>query len=430
MLRAYSRLLEQAMLVGDLVLVAGCWLLAYWLRFHLPGPPLPYQNVPPLSDYLLMLLPILVVWGVAFHAFGLYRPRRIGSHLSEAADVAKASTMGVLVLVAVMTFFFRGYDYSRVVIVYFWLLSIGLVWFSRAAFREALRFARRRGYDPLQDDDRLYLIKFNQAHHITVEDCELFDGKNFQRKPAIDLPCSDDVVVRRNLIRNCHRGVVSKGGGRRVLIEANVFVDNSGAAFSGGSTDPDLFIDGRFGDPCSFAFFESYDMTARDNLVVSTRPGERPVEPVSIWAVKNASIVNNTFIGIGERGVLLVRPGNEVDSPAKGCGRSVRLMRTEDLTLKSNIFILSGVVDETMLYQTSGVGTAAIRFDHRDNTFFNSGHDVPVGGLADPNGEPGFSKSDPQLAGGQGTDYATWMAAAKLKSNSSSLGRGVRGAGK
>jgi hypothetical protein len=281
-------------------------------------------------------------------------------------------------------------------------------------------------YDPLQDDDRLYLVKFNQAHHITVEDCELFDGKNFQRKPAIDLPCSDDVVVRRNLIRNCHRGVVSKGGGRRVLIEANVFVDNSGAAFSGGSTDPDLFIDGRFGDPCSFAFFESYDMTALDNLVVSMRPGERPVEPVSIWAAKNAIIVNNTFIGIGERGVLLVRPGNEVDSPARDCGRSVRLTLTEGLTLKSNIFILSGVVDETMLYQTSGVGTAVLRFDHRDNTFFNSGQDVPVGGLADPNREPGFSKSNPQLAGGQGINYATWMAAAKLRSNSSSAGRGVR----
>ncbi|MDQ6652877.1 MAG: hypothetical protein M3Y84_09045, partial [Acidobacteriota bacterium] len=135
----------------------------------------------------------------------------------------------------------------------------------------------------------------------------------------------------------------------------------------------------------------------------------------------------NTFIGIGERGVLLVRPGNEVDSPAKGCGRSVRLSRTEDLTLRSNIFILSGVVDETMLYQTSGVGTAVLRFDHRDNTFFNSGHDVPVGGLADPNREPGFSKSNPQLAGGQGTDYATWMATTKLKSNAPSLGRGARG---
>jgi hypothetical protein len=158
-----------------------------------------------------------------------------------------------------------------------------------------------RDYDPLQDDDRLYLIKFNQSHHITVEDCELFDGKNFQRKPAIDLPCSDDVVVRRNFIHNCHRGVVSKGGGRRVLIEGNVFVDNSGSAFSGGSTDPDLFIDGQFGKPCSFALFESYDMTARDNVVVSTRPGEHPVEPISIWAAKNASVINNTFIGIGER---------------------------------------------------------------------------------------------------------------------------------
>ena len=147
MLKAYSRLLEQLMLAGDLVLVGLCWLLAYWLRFHVAGPPMPYGDVPPLADYVLMLLPILLVWSVSFRAFGLYRPRRIGSHLSEAADIAKASTMGALVLVAVMTFFFRGYDYSRVVIVYFWLLSIGVVWFSRAAFREGLRFARRRGYN-------------------------------------------------------------------------------------------------------------------------------------------------------------------------------------------------------------------------------------------------------------------------------------------
>jgi Undecaprenyl-phosphate glucose phosphotransferase len=145
MLKAHSRLLEQGMLVGDLVLVAACWVAAYGLRFYVVGPL--QHDVPPLSDYLLMLLPILVVWGMSFRAFGLYRPRRIGSHLSEAADVAKASTMGVLVLVAVMTFFFRGYDYSRLAIVYFWLLSIAVIWFSRGAFREGLRFARRRGYN-------------------------------------------------------------------------------------------------------------------------------------------------------------------------------------------------------------------------------------------------------------------------------------------
>jgi Undecaprenyl-phosphate glucose phosphotransferase len=146
-LKAHSRFLEQLMLAGDLALVAGCWLLSYFTRFYVLGPPLAHDEIPPLGPYGLMLLPILVVWGLSFRAFDLYRPRRIGSHLSEAADIAKASSLGALVLVAVMTFLFRGYDYSRVVIVYFWLSSIAVVWCSRAMFREALRFARRRGYN-------------------------------------------------------------------------------------------------------------------------------------------------------------------------------------------------------------------------------------------------------------------------------------------
>ena len=146
MLKAHSKLLEHIMLAGDLVVVAACWLLAYVVRFYVVGPPL-RGGIPPLYPYLLMLLPILVVWGVSFRAFDLYRPRRIASHLSEAADLAKASSLGALVLVAVMTFLFREYEYSRVVIVYFWLLSIAAVWLARATFREALRFARRRGYN-------------------------------------------------------------------------------------------------------------------------------------------------------------------------------------------------------------------------------------------------------------------------------------------
>jgi len=167
-------------------------------------------------------------------------------------------------------------------------------------------------------------------------------------------------------------------------------------------------------------------MTARGNLVVSTRPGERPVEPVSLWAAKDAAVVNNTFVGVGERGVLLIRPGNEVDSPPPGCGRSVRLTHTEGLTFRNNIFILVGVVDETMLYQTAGVGVKVTDFDHADNTFYNGGRDIPTGGLADPNREPGFSKADPLLAGGRGTDYASWMASARLGKDSPSQGRGVR----
>jgi Undecaprenyl-phosphate glucose phosphotransferase len=148
MLKAHSRLFEHLMLGGDLLLVAASWLGAYHVRFFLVGPPL-YEEVgvPPLGPYVLMVAPILLVWGILFHAFELYRPRRIGSRLSEVADIAKASTLGALVLIAVMAFVFRQHDYSRVVIVYFWLFSILSVSFARNVFRETLRVARRRGYN-------------------------------------------------------------------------------------------------------------------------------------------------------------------------------------------------------------------------------------------------------------------------------------------
>jgi Undecaprenyl-phosphate glucose phosphotransferase len=147
MLKAHSRLFEQLVLGLDLCLVALCWLAAYGLRFYVVGPPLVNPEPPPLRDYLLQLVPILVVWGLAFRMFGLYRPRRLGSYLSEWIDIAKASTLGVLVLVAVMTFFFKRVEYSRVVIVYFWVLSIAAASVARAVFREGLRVARRRGYN-------------------------------------------------------------------------------------------------------------------------------------------------------------------------------------------------------------------------------------------------------------------------------------------
>jgi Undecaprenyl-phosphate glucose phosphotransferase len=144
-LKAHSRLFEHLTLAADLLLIAACWVIAYTVRFHVL--PAPAKGTPPFAEYALQLVPILVVWGFAFRAFDLYRPNRLGSHVSEWLDVAKASTLGVLVLVAIMTFAFREYSYSRLVIVLFWAESIVAVSFSRAVFRELLRFARRHGFN-------------------------------------------------------------------------------------------------------------------------------------------------------------------------------------------------------------------------------------------------------------------------------------------
>src|SRR5689334_14669385 len=134
MLKAHSRLFEQLMLVSDLVLIAGCWVAAFLFRFYVLHTP----EIPPFQGYALQLFPILIVWGFAFKAFDLYRPHRLASHLSEWFDIAKASTLGVLVLISGMTFLFRDYEYSRIVILLFWAMSIVAASFSRAVFREAL----------------------------------------------------------------------------------------------------------------------------------------------------------------------------------------------------------------------------------------------------------------------------------------------------
>jgi len=74
-LKAHSRVVENLALGGDLCLIAICWVLAYWIRFHL----MHVTDVPPFRDYALQLIPILVVWGIAFRTFDLYRPNRLGS---------------------------------------------------------------------------------------------------------------------------------------------------------------------------------------------------------------------------------------------------------------------------------------------------------------------------------------------------------------
>ncbi|PWB47489.1 MAG: undecaprenyl-phosphate glucose phosphotransferase [Candidatus Methylomirabilota bacterium] len=145
MLKRHSEFIESLMLLADLLVISASWLGSYYFRFYW-GPVQVYHEVPDIRPYLLLLGLIIIVWGVAFKAFGLYRPKRISSRLAEVRDIAKACTIAVLVLIAA-TFFLKQFEFSRIVIVCFWIVSIVSVSLVRGSFREALRFTRRRGYN-------------------------------------------------------------------------------------------------------------------------------------------------------------------------------------------------------------------------------------------------------------------------------------------
>ena len=145
MLKRHSQFIESLMLLADLLVISASWLGSYYLRFYW-GPVLVYRGVPDVRPYLLLLGFIAIVWGIAFKAFGLYRPKRISSRLAEVGDIAKACTLAVLILIAA-TFFLKEFEFSRVVILYFWVFSILSVSLVRRSFREVLRVMRRKGYN-------------------------------------------------------------------------------------------------------------------------------------------------------------------------------------------------------------------------------------------------------------------------------------------
>ena len=145
MLKRHSQFLQSLLFLFDLALISACWMAAYYLRFF-GGWTLVDKGVPRFDTYLWALGPILVLWGVCFKAFNLYRPRRMGSHLAEIVDIAKANSLSVLILVG-LTFFVPPFDSSRLVFLSFWVLNLVVLSFSRMVFREGLRSFRKQGYN-------------------------------------------------------------------------------------------------------------------------------------------------------------------------------------------------------------------------------------------------------------------------------------------
>ncbi len=145
MLKKHSKFFETLVLLLDWVTLSCSWILAYYLRFYFPIVPV-YKGIPPFLTYLTLLIIMLPLWYMVFKTFGLYRPRRISSKVAEVMDIAKGTTIAILILVSI-TFFVRKYEFSRVTFLYFWIICVFALSIERILFREFLRFIRKRGYN-------------------------------------------------------------------------------------------------------------------------------------------------------------------------------------------------------------------------------------------------------------------------------------------
>jgi Undecaprenyl-phosphate glucose phosphotransferase len=145
MLKNHSKSFETLVLFIDWIILSCSWMLAYYVRFYIPIIPV-YKGIPSFYMYITLLIIMLPLWYIVFQAFGLYRPRRISSKIAEVWDIAMATAIATVILV-VLTYFVRKYEFSRLTFLYFGIICVFLLSIERILFRELLRLIRKRGYN-------------------------------------------------------------------------------------------------------------------------------------------------------------------------------------------------------------------------------------------------------------------------------------------
>jgi exopolysaccharide biosynthesis polyprenyl glycosylphosphotransferase len=143
--------------VSDMLMAMLAFVLAYFIRreVHWPNPP---QNLAPLQSYLGMLAVQVVSILFVFFLYRLYHQRRAVSRVDEFYAVFGAVSIGMMMSVAVSALTFKNSalepDFSRVMIIYAWVLTIALVMAGRIVHRSLQARARNVGWGR----DRVLLV--------------------------------------------------------------------------------------------------------------------------------------------------------------------------------------------------------------------------------------------------------------------------------
>jgi exopolysaccharide biosynthesis polyprenyl glycosylphosphotransferase len=144
-LRGLRGLYVLALIVTDLVMLRLAFVLAY--RMRLLGDTRPGQPSDPPSTYDDLAVLCVLVIVLIFAVRRLYIPRRGFGRVDLLYQVGAAVGLGWLAALSVTFFAYRALEPPRLMLVYWALLSIGLVWLMRVVLDALLREAHRRGHD-------------------------------------------------------------------------------------------------------------------------------------------------------------------------------------------------------------------------------------------------------------------------------------------
>ncbi len=163
-MKHYAQLVFTISLLGvDVALTCLAFVLAYFLR---PREATPNQVIPPFTYYLGMMVLSVIALVAVFFFYRLYHLNRGITRLDELYSVASATSISIIVGMALTTFVYRTeIDYPRTMIVYFWVSAIVLVGLGRVAHHTFRSAMYRRGWD----ESRLLIVGAGDAGQTILE---------------------------------------------------------------------------------------------------------------------------------------------------------------------------------------------------------------------------------------------------------------------
>jgi len=145
MLKQSQKILSQLFIVADALIVVGAWLAAYWFRFSVWPLPLA-SELPPFRTYAALAPWVAALWVTTFTLTRVYEIRRMRSRTQEVRLLLGAHGTAILLFIA-FTYLIEQYKFSRLVMLYFAVLSgVGVTMFHLAV-RHALAVVRAHGYN-------------------------------------------------------------------------------------------------------------------------------------------------------------------------------------------------------------------------------------------------------------------------------------------
>ncbi len=147
MIKDNQRYFNRLHVVIDAFTICIAYLLSWAYKFLILDGPHGLSFV----QYCVVLIPIVPLYLTLYLAFNLYTSKRLQGRRLEGSNIIKANTIGLLLIMGTL-FLLRSYNdyadyYSKTMLIYFYIINIGLETGVRNLIRIGLRRMRKSGFN-------------------------------------------------------------------------------------------------------------------------------------------------------------------------------------------------------------------------------------------------------------------------------------------